>query len=699
LFTNKARVSQTKEGCRWYDQDIVFLDYDYTGDCVIDMTLQYNTPGFGIFLVEDDGFDIFDSEYSVLYRLSDRYLQAHQYNNAVKKEIDIGSFPVEPNGNTINLIFYKTDNRIWMVYTYVDSEGNTQVYGSKNMTDYTLSNPFDTYRIGFYSNAGNVLQYASIASGMPTGWIVNIHNTNGGRVSFHENGFKIEECEFNADVAQQNIELKAGTYYLNYDESENSDINVYVNLVSDTERNTGLYDETKTILQPDNSFILKEDSKINIKFSGTHGTIDNIRIDTIKDHTYIPSDIKGIAVKEGSIIRIDTNTIQQFTIEATIQSIPEYELTEEAPYFVLNTDKKYIMEDMNLDLNKKYQYLYENNIITVQSFTNHIEQQYIELFSNMNVVITKFIIVDNNNRTIDILHMETYKTYISDKIQSPILITDTSYQPFDISSSYREIIIPHITFDLFSQSTLMSLTKRPDMFSFDIKVYGIPESATIDRTQKSIDLYASSYTILNPQQYEYDYQHNIIAMDTAVRNTYKYIVVSYNDMESYTYYFTNWEREVFDARSKIMRLEKTINPSIHTVYVYGIPKSQSVWLDYLYRVSSEKMIHSIDAFSSVYETIKSSAYTINYDKNRIYISPEITSKYRYIIIDYLKEDSYAINNVVDMGQYEVDISTKDTQSLAVYDMGEQGKITNSIATNIVPKKNTYIILRKEDDIS
>src|SRR5690606_36142706 len=49
---------------------------------------------------------------------------------------------------------------------------------------YMLPRSIDKFKIGFYSNAGNILHHASFVSGMPNGWVVNIKNTNGGRVFF-----------------------------------------------------------------------------------------------------------------------------------------------------------------------------------------------------------------------------------------------------------------------------------------------------------------------------------------------------------------------------------------------------------------------------------------------------------------------------------------------------------------------------------
>ena len=63
MFTNLARVEQ-KHGCHFYTQDIILLDYVYSGDVIITMDVQYKTPGFGIVLIENNNDNIFDTAYS-----------------------------------------------------------------------------------------------------------------------------------------------------------------------------------------------------------------------------------------------------------------------------------------------------------------------------------------------------------------------------------------------------------------------------------------------------------------------------------------------------------------------------------------------------------------------------------------------------------------------------------------------------------
>lgn len=52
IFFDNARITKNN-GCYFYDQDIIILDYTYSGDSRIKLKLDYVNPGFGILLIED----------------------------------------------------------------------------------------------------------------------------------------------------------------------------------------------------------------------------------------------------------------------------------------------------------------------------------------------------------------------------------------------------------------------------------------------------------------------------------------------------------------------------------------------------------------------------------------------------------------------------------------------------------------------
>lgn len=710
MFDYKGRVKKTTDGgCLFYDQDIVFLDYIFRNDCIIDMDIEYVSPGFGILLAEADTKDPFKNGYSVLYRLSDNTYSAEERYLEKQQHVTSGTFYTKSDTYRMHITFYKTDNKIWMTRTYYDENNEEKVYGNIWTTSTELSETLDRYRIGFYSNKGNTIYKISIASGMPKDWIVNIKNTNGGRVSFHENGFTIEECEYNADIEQQNIELNPGTYWLSYDESDDSNIKVYVNKSLKDKTADGhltneptILDTTKSILKNDGSFTLTEAGKVNVKFTGTNGTIDNIAIKDLKDSSYISTNDNIASHRNGSCLVFDLDKIESFEMNGTVFAVPDYKLTDKPKYSIFNgnTEENKTIQDAGISLNKEYTYEYTSYkyIIGNNNFTIDAKSKKLYVFHNVSAEVTKLVVKTKSGKTIDIINDDTYKIYISDKIESPIIVTDLSDEPYDLSAAYRETIIPKQKIDLFNKYQALNLSERVNRMHQTIQVYGIKEGVPIHVSkQDSIDDFADSYDLISTTQYTYNETTNYVTVLPEVWNDYKYIAVAYQTADYYKYTFTNWEREFFDTSNKtILELEKDIMPDTGRVVIYGIDKSEKLWQDYLYRVDNENMIHSIDSFASHYNMIDPDAYTINYSKRRIFLNDSILSKYRYFVVDYLKNDSYAINHLTNENEYEVDIASADSKCNCLYDMNESGAINKYILTKITPDKDRYITITKKD---
>ena len=77
------------------------------------------------------------------------------------------------------------------------------------------------------------------------------------------------------------------------------------------------------------------------------------------------------------------------------------------------------------------------------------------------------------------------------------------------------------------------------------------------------------------------------------------------------------------------------------------------------------------------------------------------SKYSYIIVDYMKKDSYAINFDYDRQSYSVDISTSNKSVSIIYDnietnVGAYEYINEQqyVDSKIIPSENCYIVIGK-----
>ena len=54
-------------GIKFYEQDILFDNYIYTGDFDIALTLNYANPGFGVGLTNSEGKTLSDKEEVLLF--------------------------------------------------------------------------------------------------------------------------------------------------------------------------------------------------------------------------------------------------------------------------------------------------------------------------------------------------------------------------------------------------------------------------------------------------------------------------------------------------------------------------------------------------------------------------------------------------------------------------------------------------------
>lgn len=718
MFDYKGRVMKKDDGsCFFYDQDIIFLDYIFKGDCIIDLDIKYPTIGFGILLQEANKLkNPFKSSYSVLYRISDNIFSVEENILSEQKNNTVGTFYTKTeleNEYKMHLTFYKKGDKIWLTRTYSDKEQKNQIFGGKVSTCGILSEDLTSYYIGFYGNADISIQKISIATGIPRDWIVNIKNTNGGRVSFNVDSFTIEECEYPADIEQQDILLTPGKYWLTYNKSGNSDIVAYINESLKDKKTEGhlsnrkiLLDKTKNILKKDNSFTLKKDTKINIKFSGTKGTISNISINDLRDSTYVSTDDITNECLEGSLIRVDLNKIQSVEWTGKIEKIPPAELNKKLNYSVFNGDKQpnNSIQDVDVYLNEENDYFYKDKIVSVKNAEHEIKGDFLTIFNNVRGEISKLKVKLNHKYYekeigLDIINMGTQKEYVPGVLDTPIIVTNPKEEPYDISSSYREIVIPEIKIELFNKFQPICLSNRVDKIHNKIKVYGIPEDTKIDVTATNIADFAESYVEISPADFSFNLETNTISILKIKKSNYAYIAVAYTGADIYYYYFTNWEREFFDLQEKsILQLKKPIlSYPYNQIVLYGIKKDEKLWKDYIYRVSDKKLINSIDFFVNKYDLISPEGYTVDATKNRIYLKNSILSDYKYIVIDYLKKDSYSINYLDKEGVYELDISTQNMKSNMLYDITETGSIQNYNLTDIVPNKNSYITASKNEE--
>lgn len=147
--------------------------------------------------------------------------------------------------------------------------------------------------------------------------------------------------------------------------------------------------------------------------------------------------------------------------------------------------------------------------------------------------------------------------------------------------------------------------------------------------------------------------------------------------------FTNSERESFDP-NPILQLQKQ---AIAIDGIYAIPRS-AITHDEAYYNGKEEDYNDITSYCKNYVPIHNA--TLDKYLNQVIIYDNLY-EYKEIIVDYRKEDSYAINFVTEIGQYNV----SSTAPYCTYIYSEDGQEQYAI-TNYKEEENQYIVLEKGD---
>lgn len=191
-----------------------------------------------------------------------------------------------------------------------------------------------------------------------------------------------------------------------------------------------------------------------------------------------------------------------------------------------------------------------------------------------------------------------------------------------------------------------------------------------------------------------DIQSPIIVTDEYnapfdLSSCYRYVT------SSDTYIFTNYAREVCLPKEGIV-LDNDVLSSANSLIVYGIPGD--IDKDKIYDISSPKKVNSIDECVEAYDIVGEEYYSLT-DGRMLELSQEILDgRYKNVIVEYLKADSYAINVDSETEQYEVDIATEKPKFIVTYDMEEDGSIESTkVIDGIAPEDNSFISLYRKEE--
>lgn len=593
-----------ENGIKFYEQDILFDNYIYTGDFDIALTLDYASTGFGVGLTNSEGKTLTDKEEVLLFKMGQKSVDVIHMNKDAQKILA-----------TYNSAYAKTYTEDLKYILQKRGSEFTLYIGEQKICDFKASNDFNTYNLIYYSNKDNIIKNINIASSIPYGWVTNMQNTNGGYIWFYRDAFEFKHCQGEAEIEQPDIYLNYGKYYLKYETEGDCDIIPYI-FLSEDER---LLDERKNILNPiDNSFKIDKSQKISLKFEGTSGKIKKIRITTQKDNEYIrTSPDKGDKVEiNGSKINLLLDFIESAEWTGIIKNTPGNTHNNPIDYSLIQFGvNSYGLFDLDIAQEVEYRYKYKDKKITIENSYGRVIKEIkittntLTIFRNVNAIIKNFIITDIYGNNTNIIVENTIKKYAPGTVYSPIIVLDENEQPLDLSSSFR---------------------------------------------------------IYNKNGRDY-------------------------------YWFTNVEREYFEP-AHMIRLTKQPSDKAGTIIVYGIKKESDTNMNNILRIPKEGL-DTIDAFANYYDILfeKDLRYI-----NKQYKEIQLTdiSDYKLIIVDYLKEDSYAINYRHEFNSYEIDISIADNKKTnVVYNNAAENKngITfineyRYVNTNAVPSEDCYIVI-------
>ena len=696
MFEYNTRTEVIK-GARFIEKDILMFDYAYTGDLLLHCDVTLQNSGFGFVIADNDTASLTTSSaiYMIKLNRDNSYTILHKSGSVQETIITqfVGATAHVYEDGVTSLFFEKRGTRL-IVYKGIRIADRAMQ--KIRLLEYSLPYEMESYKIGIYSNKGNTLRFASIETEAPSNWVTNVFNANGGRIHWIKNGFVIENAEYDIEAESENIQLPAGVYYFAY-ETDNPDMKAYVYLSyrkkTDTpsrrtrgEIRATMDDEVKNILEDDGRFELSEDHAINIKFKGKWGTVKNICIKTDKHSDFVETTYDS-SVRPASRIIFDLNKIKKVEITGTITSVPYQDPAADWVYYIFRRGNHTIGLDTRIQPEKEITYIFdrESGVLSVDGVKYPLQDSGNKLYAFYNVTahIRTCIVTMNSGEEINILLQKTFKTSVPGVIQTPIIVQHENGEVLDLSSAYRLFATIEKRCELFHAWNPIHLKYDINLTDYGIKVFGIKEGVEIDKNGASIQEIANNYTLIPYTPSVSDLFHRTIQIDSAIKKDYKWIVVCYNAIVETQYVYTNWERELFDIREdEPIYLTKKPLHTDDDIIAYGIPKEEELNQDLLYYIPSRNAEILIDLCAYHYDNLSENDFTVT-EFGKVIIDNIVREKYQYLIIDYLKKDSYSLNNEEDY--WDIDISASGTKFKILYDAEEDGITCN-----------TYQVLQYED---
>lgn len=550
MFDKKSRVATVNNCLYFYEKDIIKDNQVFYGDIIVEMSADYFNSGLGVIIFTDTQ----SYERGYLIKLGTREISLYFYNGAINELLVTNSVTLEPPLSNIELVFTKKAKMLTI----------TSPSSLVPLLKYEMPGYIDKQVFGIYSNSGNYINRFHVQTKTPQFWDINMTNTKGGRLSFDKNKFSLQSCMNPAEIQQQDIRLAAGTYYLHYTSSENSDIKAYVIDQSDNRTD----DDAKNLLK-EKEFILLNDTNVLLKFKGKNGNVSNVQISQTPHYYYVPT-VNESGTFDGSELSVNISDIKRMETEFVL--IDPYQEFENS-FVISNGIDVFTKKTLSLETSKLYKIIYEkiNNSFDlyendefVSSFKLLNFAYSLQLLKNINAIISSMLIY-YNDRVVNGVTSVANKT-VPNQIGSPIIVVDEAGEPLDLSSSFREITNDKYLYYIFTNferecfySNTFELRYFPSGEVDSICIYGIPKVAQFDITKlykaykenyRDISQCTSNYHLLDESTYEVDEKR--ITIDYVTASQYKAFVVEYLKSDSYcvNFNYTTREYEVDIASKK-----------------------------------------------------------------------------------------------------------------------------------------------------
>ena len=559
--------TESNHGLRFFEQDIVMLDYLFSGDCEISVAVNYQSPGIGILFAEGSG-NLSDINSAYLVRLG------YDELSVVRKRLSINTVLAKNS-----CVFASPQAEATFVVSlrgkHLEVRSGNYVMGScmldKNISDYQL---------GIYSSAGNTVTAMTVLSGSPENWIVNMKNTVGGHIRFVDDGFIVTGCSQDAEL-QTTFLLQPQDYYLGYQESDDSNLTAYMFPASDTRND----DSVKNRLENGRITVAVAEPWI-LKFKGLAGTISQIGLKNKPHEDYVPTENAGSVSLEGSKLIVDMAGVDEIEWVGTIHAIPDIPLTEVQAFAVISSGANRIQPmhmDYELGENLLFRFVKSTRTFYANGFSLHLggseSDTRITLFENVSGLISSLKLTLSNGEEQNCMVRSVRHLSLPGAIRGPIVVVGMDGDPLDLSSSYREISregqIQYLftntereTFPATEQELL--LEKTPASTTGSIVVYGIKPVSSRNRTAvfrmtssvDTIDAYATHYDILDESLFTVDADSSsVLLSDEAVSRGYIEYVVDYVKEDSYCVNYLAdtgaYQVEIVSAQSKVSAIYET----------------------------------------------------------------------------------------------------------------------------------------------